>query len=233
MVSVKEIRNSLLHLLFPHTCAGCGNDLWSTASALCLKCMDAMPETNFEWHANNPAEKKFWGRLPLNGATAQYYFTRESVMQRLMHQFKYRGNKELGLQLGRMMGENMKSSERFFADALIPLPLFAAKERRRGFNQSTVLCEGIAESLSIPVLSDVIIRSRHTDTQTKKGRIERWQNMEGKFVLEKPGAVSGKHIILVDDVITTGATLEACGAELMKAPGVRLSIATLCYAAKS
>ena len=197
-----------------------------------MRCIEAMPETNFEMHANNPVEKKFWGRLTFTQATAQYYFTRESMMQKLMHQFKYKGNRELGTQLGKMMAERLINSKRFNIDALIPLPLFPAKEKKRGYNQATVLCEGMAESLRVPVLKDVIIRSQHTDTQTKKGRIERWQNMEGKFVLAKPEAISNKNVLLVDDVVTTGATLEACGAELLKAENVRLSIAALCYASR-
>jgi ComF family protein len=205
----------------------------SKESLLCMRCIDAMPDTNFESHAGNPVEKKFWGRIPLEQATAQYYFTKESLMQRLMHQFKYRGNHELGAQLGKMMGESLKKSNRFHVDALIPLPLFAAKEKRRGYNQATVLCEGMAESLQVPVLKDVIIRSQHTDTQTRRGRIERWQNMEGKFVLAKSEAIRNKTVLLVDDVVTTGATLEACGMELLKAENVKLSIATLFYTANS
>jgi ComF family protein len=232
MISVKEIKDSLLHLLFPNVCTGCGSDLVGDKAVLCLKCIDAMPETNFELHPDNPVEKKFWGRLQLRGATAQYYFTRESLMQHLMHQFKYKGNKELGLQLGRMMGDNLKRSGRFKIDALIPLPLFASKEKRRGFNQAVVLCEGIGEYLNTPVLKDVVARSHYTDTQTKKGRIERWQNMEGKFVLANPDAIYNKHVLLVDDVVTTGATLEACGAEILKAGKVKLSVATLCYAVR-
>ena len=232
MISFKEIKDSFLHLLFPHICSGCGSDLLSEESMLCLRCVDAMPETNFELHANNPVEKDFWGRLPLVNATAQFYFTKESLMQHLMHQFKYKGNKELGLQLGRMMGDQLKRSTRFNVDALIPLPLFPAKEKRRGFNQATLLCEGIAENMNIPVLDKVIIRPQHTETQTKKGRIERWKNMEGKFVLVKPKAIYNKHVLLIDDVVTTGATLEACGNELLKAENVRLSIATLCVSSR-
>lgn len=232
MITAGEIKDSLLHMLFPNVCAGCGNDMISGRTVLCLKCIDAMPETNFEWHSGNPVEKKFWGRLPLANATAQYYFTRESLMQTLMHEFKYRGNKDLGRQLGRMMGDNIGRSGRFRIDALIPLPLFETKERRRGFNQAAILCEGIAETLKIPVVNDAIIRSAHTDTQTKKGRIDRWLNMEGRFVLNNAAALAGKHVLLIDDVVTTGATLEACGAELQKAGNVLLSIATLCYAAR-
>jgi ComF family protein len=152
-------------------------------------------------------------------------------MQHLMHQFKYKGNKDLGKQLGYLMGNDLSQSNRFKnIEALIPLPLFAAKEKKRGYNQATVLCEGIAEIMKIEVLTDVILRTQHTETQTKKGRIERWANIEGKFELIKPDKIRNKNILLVDDVITTGATLEACGHELMNADNVRLSVATLCFA---
>ena len=230
MIRFTEIKDSILHVLFPHVCCGCGNDIINKESVLCMRCVEAMPETNFEIHANNPVEKKFWGRLTCKHATAQYYFTRESMIQRLMHQFKYKGNRELGIQLGKMMGERLKNSTRFAIDALIPLPLFPAKEKKRGYNQATVLCEGMAETLQVPVWKDVVIRSQHTDTQTKKGRIERWQNMEGKFELVNPDIINNKHIMLVDDVITTGATLEACGTELLKGKNITLSIGALCYA---
>jgi ComF family protein len=232
MIHLKEIKDSFLHLLFPHLCSGCGSDILNEESVLCMRCIDAMPETNFELHPGNPVEKIFWGRLPLIGATAQFYFTKESLMQQLMHQFKYKRNKELGLQLGRIMGEQIKKSGRFEADALIPLPLFPAKEKGRGYNQATLLCEGMAKAMKIPVLDKVIIRPQHTETQTKRGRIERWKNMEGKFFLSNQAAIRNKHLLLVDDVITTGATLEASGNELLKAEGVQLSVATLCVASR-
>ena len=232
MIHLKEIRESLLQIVFPHVCSGCGSDLLSIESNLCLRCIDALPETDFEKHANNPVEKMFWGRLPLESASATYYFTKESLVQHLMHRFKYKNNKELGLQLGRMMGYHLLHSGRFKIDAIIPLPLFPGKEKRRGYNQSVLLCEGIAESLKVPVLTDVINRPEHTETQTKKGRIERWRNMEGKFFLTNPEKIAGKHLLLVDDVVTTGATLEACGAELLKAGKIKLSIATLCFASR-
>lgn len=229
MIGLAEIKESVLHLLFPHICDGCGSDLLSKDSSLCLRCMEALPQTDFELHPGNPVEKKFYGRLPLANATAQYYFSKESLIQQLVHQVKYRNNRELGLQLGRLIGDVLKKSGRFNADIMIPLPLFPVKERKRGYNQSTLLCEGIAEHLNIPILQNVITRPQHTETQTKKGRIERWKNMEGKFVLTNPDVIENKHVLLVDDVITTGATLEACGSELLKAVNVKLSLAALCY----
>ena len=228
MISIKEIKDSVLHLLFPHVCTGCGSDILSESSVLCMRCIDAMPETNFELHAGNPVEKLFWGRIQLNAGTAQFYFTKESLMQHLMHQFKYKGNKELGLQLGRLMGEQLLKSGNYNVDALIPLPLFPAKEKRRGYNQASLLCKGMSEVMNIPVLDKLVTRPEHTETQTKKGRIERWKNVEGKFVVADANAIQDKHLLLVDDVVTTGATLEACGMTLLNAGNVKLSIAALC-----
>lgn len=233
MLHLREIKESLLHVVFPHVCDGCGSDLLNIESRLCIRCIASLPETNFEIHPNNPVEKDFWGRIPIINASAHLYFTKESLVQHLMHQLKYKGNKELGLQLGRLMGNSLKSADRFSnIDALIPLPLFPSKEKKRGYNQATVLCDGIAEILNLPVLNNIITRPQHTETQTKKGRIERWRNIEGKFQLTDPVKIQNKHILLVDDVVTTGATLEACGNELLKADNVKLSIATLCKAEK-
>jgi len=232
MVGYKELKNSILHILFPHVCDGCGSDSIDESSSLCMKCIAGLPETNFHLHANNPIEKIFWGRLPIVSATAQYYFIKESLMQHLMHLLKYKGNKELGRQLGRLMGLDLQKASRFNrVECLVPLPLFASKEKRRGYNQATILCEGIADVMNAEIATDVIIRTQHTDTQTKKGRIERWQNMEGKFELIKPESIRNKNVLLVDDVITTGATLEACAHELLQA-SPKLSIATLCFASR-
>jgi ComF family protein len=231
MIGLKEIKNSFLHVLFPHVCCGCGTDNLPAESMLCMQCITALPETNFTIYPNNPVEKIFWGRLPLVTATAQYYFTKESLVQRLLHQLKYKGNRELGKQLGRLMGNDLLLTDRFSnIDALVPLPLFPAKEKRRGYNQATLLCEGISEIMKTPILNDVVVRVQHTESQTTRGRTERWENMSGKFKLTNPEIMKNKRILLVDDVVTTGATLEACGHELMQAPGTSLSIATLCFA---
>ena len=228
-----EIKEALLHLAFPHICAGCGSDLLNINNELCLRCLHQLPATQFELHASNPIEKIFFGRLPVTAATAQYYFTKESLVQRLMHGFKYKGNKELGIYLGRLMGIALASSNRFTKiDALVPLPLFPSKERKRGYNQATVLCQGISEVLQKPVWKDAVIRSTFTETQTKKNRVERWQNIEGRFEIANAAQLMNKHVLLVDDVVTTGATLESCGRVLLNAPGLQLSIATLCFSSR-
>lgn len=226
---VSATTDSFLHLIFPHICAGCNTDLLDKKNMLCLRCFSSLPETNFHIHSNNPVEKLFWGRLPLAQASAQYYFTKDSLVQRLMHQFKYKGNKELGHFLGKLMGHQLIQSNRFsYLDGIIPLPLFPSKEKRRGFNQATILCEGIAEVLQIPVLRNVVQRTVFTESQTKKNRLERWQNMEGRFEVVNPEAIKGRNVLLVDDVVTTGATLEACGKALLAADA-KLSIAALCF----
>jgi ComF family protein len=145
-----------------------------------------------------------------------------------LHECKYAGNKELLFQLGKMMGEHLKNQDRFDIDALVPLPLHRHKEKKRGYNQALILCEGMAEVLNLPIKNDLVIRNNSTDTQTKKDRINRWSNMEGKFSLKEKSSI-GSHLLLVDDVITTGATLEACGQSLLQLDGVQLSIFALCY----
>ena len=230
MPLLKHIKDSVLHLVFPQVCAGCGSDLVNDNNRLCIPCHEDLPQTSFHLHPNNPVEKLFWGRLPVTHATAQYYFTKISLVQRLMHRFKYKGDKELGLFLGRLIGHQLNETNRFREiDVLVPLPLFPSKERKRGYNQATLLCEGISEILEKPVVKGAVVRTMFTESQTKKNRVERWQNMEGRFQLIDEAAIKGKHVLLIDDVITTGATLEACGQELLKAENVQLSIATLCF----
>ena len=231
MKFLKEINDSLLHLAFPHICEGCGSDRLELENFLCLNCLNALPETNFHLYASNPAEAVFLGRIEIANGTAQYYFTGHSLMQRLLYRFKYYGHKELGLYLGCLMGKALAQSGRFdLVEALVPLPLHERKERKRSFNQSLILCEGIASVWSKPVIGNAVKRIENTSSQTRKNRIERWQNMEGKFTVSDVGQLENKHILLVDDVITTGATLEACGKMILEVENVRLSIAALCFA---
>jgi ComF family protein len=231
MNTLSEIKEAFIHLLYPHICAGCGSDLLSAHNLICLNCLQALPETQFHLFPGNPVETAFYGRLPVQHATAQYYFTKESLMQILLHELKYKGNKKLGIFLGRLMGEQMMQAERFAGvDALVPLPLHASREKKRGFNQAELICKGMASVWDKPVLNQLVLRNTNTESQTKKGRIDRWKNMEGKFEIKDPSMLSAQHILLVDDVITTGATLEACGQSLLDAGLEKLSVATLCYA---
>jgi ComF family protein len=223
----------LLHLFLPHHCVGCGSDILSNEQILCLHCIDEMPLTGFHLHGSNPVEKIFMGRVPVVQAASYLYFSKDSLLQRIVHQLKYKGHEELGLFMGRKMGETLLQTTRFNdIDVLVPIPLFTARERKRGYNQALILCEGMAEVLKLPVLPAAISRRQSSETQTHKNRIERWQNMQDKFELQQGGPLIDKHILLVDDVITTGATLEACGRELLTASGTRLSIMTMAYTVK-
>jgi ComF family protein len=227
MMTVKDLFYDFSSLFFPHTCSGCSTDLLNEGSPLCLRCIVQLPVTNFHSYAGNVVEKHFWGRLNIHSASSHCYFTQSSLIQHLLHQLKYKANKDVGHFLGQLMGKTLHSSDRFTGvHALVPLPLYAARERKRGYNQATVLCDGMALSMKIPVLKNAVVRLSSTATQTHKNRVERWQNMQGRFHVHDPSAIEGKHILLTDDVITTGATLEACGQELLKHCS-KLSIVTL------
>ena len=230
---IKNALHPLLHLFIPHHCAGCGSDIMSRQQVLCMHCINQLPVTGFTQYAGNPIEKIFWGRMPVTNAASYLYFSKNSLLQHIVHELKYKGNKELGLFLGRKMGEALLQAHRFHdIDALLPLPLFAARERKRGYNQASILCQGMAAVLSLPILEQVIRRHTSSETQTNKNRINRWLNMQGKFELLQPASIAGKHILLVDDVITTGASLEACGQELLTAANTRLSIMTMAFTVK-
>ena len=230
MPFLQNIKEALLHLAYPQLCAVCGSDVLPRNALLCLSCLEALPQTHFHLHQHNPIEKVFTGRLPLLHATAQYYFTKESGLQHLLHQMKYRGAQELCVYMGRLMGQQLAAGNWINnVDALVPLPLFAQREKQRGYNQSALLCQGMADVLGKPVYKDAIIRSTATESQTRKNRVARWQNMEGRFSVANEAKIKDKHMLLVDDVVTTGATLEACGRALLAVPGTQLSIATLCF----
>lgn len=221
---------SILHLLFPEVCPGCGNDRVAGSQVICLECRHHLPLTGFHFHSNNPVERIFWGRVPVSSAFSQYYFSKDSIIQHLLHQLKYKGRKDIGIFLGNEMGKSICEANRFEPiDFIIPLPLHKKRERKRGFNQAAVIARGISEQTGIPMLEKVVARSTATQTQTKKSRIERWKNIEGKFLLTDPRLLEEKHVLLIDDVITTGATLESCATECLKASGCMISIGTVAF----
>jgi ComF family protein len=218
------------HIFFPHVCEGCGSDIVNNDSVLCAECFSSLPGTGFIKEAGNPVEKIFHGRLNVQAAASAYYFTKHSLLQRLILQLKYFNNKEIGFYLGKLLGYQAATVERFNdADVIIPLPLNARKERKRGYNQAAVIAEGLTSIWTKPVLHDTAHRVRFTETQTRKDRIARWQTMEGAFTTSNNELLKDKHVLLIDDIITTGATLEACGEQILKIPGTKLSILTIAY----
>jgi ComF family protein len=218
-------------LFFPHLCAACGSNNIARDEAICFNCMAHFPITGFANHPGNPVEKLFWGRIPVTAACSQFYFTRSSSIQHALHALKYKGNKDAGLVLGRLLGFSMEQSSRFSnIDAIVPLPLYPKKEQSRGYNQAEIIANGIRDVLKIPVITDAVIRTRYTGSQTNKTRIDRWKNVGDVFSLQKPELLKGKNILLTDDVITTGASLEACGETICRANIGALYIATLAFA---
>jgi ComF family protein len=230
LTASSKILRAVSNLFFPQICYSCGSDLISSEQLLCLRCLHQLPYTKFEAMVGNAVEKIFWGRIPIQQAASIFYFTKDSIVERLLYQLKYRGRKEVGLYCGQLMGQALKSSGCFREiDLIIPLPLFRKKEHQRGFNQAALIGEGLSEVLSVPVSTDIVERVEATETQTHKNRVERWQNMQGRFLLKDSTAIQNKNVLLVDDVVTTGATLESCGQELLKVPNISLSILTLAY----
>jgi ComF family protein len=193
-----------------------------------------MPLTHFEYYACNPVEKIFWGRVEIQAAAAHVYFTSGSSIQQSLHLLKYKKRKEIGEFFGIRMGKAIRQSNRFEqCEVIIPLPLFSSREKKRGFNQARIIAERISTQLNIPVISDAVIRIKKTETQTRKSRIQRWKNIESAFEIRNQQRIIGKHILLVDDVITTGASLEACTIVLQKISGVRVSIYCLAFTVKA
>jgi ComF family protein len=227
---LKSPLSSLLHLLFPENCCGCGINLSTEKGPFCFWCEASMPLTRFEYFPNNTIEKIFRGRSEILAASANMYFTTGSPLQKSMHKLKYKGRKDIGLYFGRQMGKALCASGRFKdCELIIPLPLFPEREKKRGYNQSAVIADAVSIELNIPVRCDAVSRIKKTETQTHKNRIERWRNMEASFEIRNMQMLSGKHILLIDDIITTGASLEACAGILLKTPGVKLSIACLAH----
>lgn len=216
-------------LFFPHHCAGCGTDRLDKQIEICLRCLHRLPLTHFTAQPDNPVEKIFWGRTHVQAATSLFFYSQDSTMQSLLHELKYRGNQALGIQLGSLLGTALKNTSRFPVDVLVPVPLHPSKEKSRGFNQATLICQGIAAVTGLPVCTTLLRRNAQRSTQTKKDRAARWENMQGIFEATPFNEVPYKNILLIDDVITTGATLEACGQALLEAEERKLWIASVCY----
>ncbi len=231
LATIKSYLSDFSHLIFPHNCEGCGTDVLNDEQLLCAECLHQLPETNFIDVLGNPVEKIFYGRLNIAHAAAGYYFSKESLVQHLIHQLKYKNNKEVGEYLGKLLGYKLQASTQFKeVDVLVPLPLNPKREFKRGYNQAAAICEGIAAIWNKPIVKNIVMRSVFTETQTQQSRIHRLQNMQGVFAVENEAALAGKHILLVDDIVTTGATLEACGSVILQnIPNAKLSIITIAY----
>jgi len=227
------IADDFISLLFPRLCHACGGSLVRNENLICTACMLDIPETGYHLLRDNLLEKRFYGRCYIEKAAAWTYYRQGSKAQRLVHRLKYGGVKPLGEYLGRVYG-NILSGSGFCTDidCITAVPLHRSKKRKRGFNQSSLIAMGMSGALNIPFTDEILVRVKKSDTQTNKQRYDRWANVEGIFRVKNGETIKGRHVLLVDDVITTGSTIEACAAELLKIPGVKVSVASLATAEK-
>ena len=223
--------DDFINLLFPDLCVLCDRALQKNEHQLCLSCLHDIPKTNYHLIADNPVEKRFWGKVPIFRATSYFFFQKGSSFQKLLHILKYKGNKEIGELLGKYAAIDLLDSPDFTSiDFIIPVPLHPKKYKLRGYNQSEWISKGISEILNKPLDTTTLLRVRENPTQTKKTVFERFENTEGIFELSNTTLLAGKHVLLVDDVLTTGSTLEACARALLETQGIKISIFTLAVA---
>lgn len=223
--------HDFISLIYPKICVACGNSLWRHENVICTACDFHLPRTSYHLLSENPVSRLFWGRAKIHSASAYLLFHKGSRVQQMVHQLKYKGRKDIGYFLGDLFGQTLIQSPLFNdLDLIIPVPLHPRKLMKRGFNQSEEFGKGLSSSMKIPINNQVLIRSCNTETQTKKNRFKRWENVNHVFMVNKSHLLAGKKILLVDDVITTGATLEACINALALIPRIRISIAAIATA---
>ena len=219
------------NLLYPDLCVVCGENLLKSEQHICLSCLSSIPKTNYHLHPGNTIEKRFWGKVPVHRATAFFFFQKGSAFQKLLHALKYKGNKEIGEKIGKYAAVDLLESPDFSTvDVIIPVPLHPGKYKKRGYNQSEWIGKGLSEILGKPQDTTTLKRIKENTTQTKKSVFERYENTEGIFECTDTATLAGKHVLLVDDVLTTGSTLEACISALLKTEGIKVSVFTLAVA---
>jgi ComF family protein len=215
-------------LLYPNLCEACGCALVGQEHICCLSCLYNLPRTHYWKTPDNPAAQIFWGRVPIVHACSFFFFNKGSRYRTLLHKLKYKGKPEIGVELGRQLGRELKNAPLYQSiDMIIPVPLHPKRQRHRGYNQSERIAVGIAQMTGWEVNTSSLVRTRFTKTQTRKSREERWENVSDAFALLNAAPLANRHVLLVDDVLTTGSTLEACILQLQKAAGCKVSVATL------
>jgi ComF family protein len=224
----KEILLDFMYLFFPNYCRGCEESLVKGENIICTRCMMDLPKSNYHREKENPFFQKFSGRLPVKFVMTLFKFVKRGKVQHLLHALKYKNQPEIGVQLGRVYASDLiEENYKDQFDVIVPVPLHPSKKRKRGYNQSEEFGKGLAEILEIQCTEKFLKRIKSTTTQTKKSRLNRWENVSDVFEVAERDQLQGKRILLVDDVVTTGATLEACGMKLLAAGCAEISIACI------
>ena len=218
---------AILQVIFPSSCVCCGNILVVGEKMICVNCLTQLDKTYYSSMPDNPAERQLTGRIPFEAATATYHFRKGNTVRSVVHAMKFHTCPELCIPMGRLMALDLMSSGRFDdIDLLVPVPLHWFRRMQRGYNQSELLCRGISETMHRPIESHALIRHHYTPKQSQLKGTQRTENVKGAFRVKHPERLEGKHILLVDDVLTTGATLVACADALQSVEGIRISVAT-------
>lgn len=226
-----EILRDFVSLFFPRHCLACSNSLVNGEDLVCTLCMLEMPQTDYHKDTGNSLQARLSFRIPIKYAMALFKFSKSGRVQHLLHELKYKNHPEIGIILGKFYAEKLAEVNLGGAfDLIIPVPLHASRKRKRGYNQSAKFAQGLSERLSVPFSDELLVRRLKTETQTRKTKLNRWENMSGVFYLNEPGIIEGKKVLLVDDVITTGSTLESCSLTLVNAGCSELSIACIAEA---
>ena len=228
-----EWKDDFAHLIYPNSCLVCDQETPHKKIQICHLCETELHHTNYEnYLEETKLDKLFWGRVNIKATYSLLHFEKENSTQAILHGIKYQNKKNLALEMGKRIGTNLLKIENFKElDCLIPIPLHTKKEYQRGYNQSLLIAEGISQITTVPYLEKALTRIKHSESQTKKGRFKRWENVQQTFNIHKKSLNNYKHIALVDDVVTTGATLEACIQEIQNNyPELKISIISLAIA---
>lgn len=232
-LQVSELFQDFMSLIYPRCCMGCQDGLVKGEETLCTKCIHELPRTEYHLDQENPIFKRLYNRVPIKQAFSFFIFNKGGKVQNLLHELKYNNHPEIGRVVGKVYGEELhKNGLNEQIDEILPIPLHPSKQRRRGYNQSEEFAIGLAERLGVCCVSDALQRRTKTETQTKKSKLRRWENVKEVFQVVNSESIRGKRILLVDDVITTGATIEACAQILFDAGCASLSVASIAYAAE-
>lgn len=227
-----KLLKDFISLFYPEVCITCGEGLAESEEFICTACLYKLPKTDYHHHPENLLCKAFYGRAEIKAGAAYCYYSKGGMVQDLVHEIKYNGKKELGVCFGKWYGADLRNTPPFSElDYIIPVPLHPKKLKRRGYNQSACFAEGLSKALNAPVLPNGLIRLKDTETQTNKSRFSRWENVKDVFAVENKEQLLNKHVLLVDDIITTGATMEACIHALNAVPVASVSVASIGYVA--